>query len=144
MGCRRAAAAGAIRANYRTWRRGGRLVSCCLPSDAGQSAETCTEPHFFVPLPPGPPAPARRSLGRALSVNCETSFIESTTHEPRRGRPTLRSSLAQPPVNKGNQCKTNLCERQTRGSDVAVLRLMIESVIVKRWVLRAPGEAGAG
>lgn len=39
----------------RTWRRGGRLVSCCLPSDAGQSAETCTEPHFFIPLrPPGP------------------------------------------------------------------------------------------
>lgn len=75
-------------------RRGDRLVSCCLPSDAGQSAETCTEPHFFIPLRhPRPSGLEPRSLGRAVSVNCETRFIEATTHNPRRGRPTLLSSL---------------------------------------------------
>lgn len=41
--------------------------------------------------PSGPRPSPWRSLGRAVSVNCETSFIESTTHDPRRGWPTLRS-----------------------------------------------------
>ncbi|CAH2066279.1 unnamed protein product, partial [Iphiclides podalirius] len=94
----RATAAGAIRADYEYVPGGAgadSLVVVCRVTRVNQQRHarnrTSSSPPSLSPYrAPRRPLP-RRSLGRAVSVNCETGFIESTTHEPRRGRPTLRS-----------------------------------------------------
>lgn len=78
----------------RARRRGPPLVSCCLPSDAGQSAETCrnrtSSPRHTPCL----------SLGRTVSVNCVPSTGADEVYRiydargPSRGYIALNSNLA--------------------------------------------------